>query len=622
MKEVFRLFNLLIATILVLSFAPIAWASLLPGPILNPAGTQWYVRGAHNTALNQYLVVWADGNNTDLQIRGLRLDSNGAQVPPGNILMISDGDSATVTPDVAYNSTRNVYLVVWTDAETGAGDVYGQFLDASGNRIGVTEFFIGGGAGDQTLPRIAYNPTDDLFMVTWGRRGGVVNAHIGVQMVDGDPNAPSNLVGGGLTFDLSSNPLIPHSPHVDWNPVSQRFLLVWTGFQGESSNDVRIRYFDGQGIPLSNITIIRSNGQRPVVAANSRTGDFLIAYETGQPGINFNVRAQIWDGSGDPLVGEFNIATQGSPIPEWRPHAAYNHFADRYFVTYAKGRGCGGPCDDVLGNTITSTGIVEGVIGVANDDFLQDHGSDDGFGSWGDLVASSTQPRFLELYQVGNDNINGGILTLAAVAAADLSLTKNNGVDFVEPNDTVTYTLAATNAGPSPVMGATVTDMFPADLTGCSWSCSASGGASCTAGPVNGNLMDTIDLPVGGMATYTATCTFTGGENDEITNTATISPPAGVTELNPANNSASDTDVVLGVFGTCGFANHLLLSDSVLNAVQTITACQTLTLGPNLQIVSPAGLTLRAGESVILDDGSSIGNGATLTAEIDPALAP
>lgn len=321
-------------------------------------------------------------------------------------------------------------------------------------------------------------------------------------------------------------------------------------------------------------------------------------------------------------MGEFNIATQGSPIPEWRPHAAYNHFADRYFVTYAKGRGCGGPCDDVLGNTITSTGIVEGVIGVANDDFLQDHGSDDGFGSWGDLVASSTQPRFLELYQVGNDNINGGILTLAAVAAADLSLTKNNGVDFVEPNDTVTYTLAATNAGPSPVMGATVTDMFPADLTGCSWSCSASGGASCTAGPVNGNLMDTIDLPVGGMATYTATCTFTGGENDEITNTATISPPAGVTELNPANNSASDTDVVLGVFGTCGFANHLLLSDSVLNAVQTITACQTLTLGPNLQIVSPAGLTLRAGESVILDDGSSIGNGATLTAEIDPALAP
>ncbi|HSF14171.1 MAG TPA: DUF11 domain-containing protein [Vicinamibacteria bacterium] len=620
MKELFRFFNLLIATILVLSFAPTGWASLPPGPILNPAGTQWYVRGAHNTALNQYLVVFSDLGGVPDVINGVRLDATGAQIAPG-LFTISDVDSNTITPDVAYNSTRNVYLVVWTDAETGGGDIYGQFLNASGARIGPTEFFIAGGAGDQTLPRIAYNPTDDLFMVTWGRRGGAVNAHIGVQMVDGDPNAASNLVGGGLTFDLSSNPLVPHSPHVDWNPISQRFLVVWTGFVNESSSDVRIRYFDGQGIPISNVLSIRSNGQRPSVAANSQTGDFLIAYETGQPGINFNVRAQIWDGSGSALVPEFNIATQGNPIPEWRPHAAYNHLADRYFVTYAKGRGCGFPCDDVLGNTITPTGIVGAVVGVADDNILQDHGSDDGFGSWGDLVASSTQPHFLELYQRGNDGINGGILTLAGVAAADLSLTKNDGVEFVEPGDNVTYTLVATNAGPSPVSGATVTDNFPTDLTGCSWSCSASGGASCTAGPVNGNLLDTIDLPVGSLATYTATCTFTGSESDEITNTATISAPMGVAELNPANNSASDTDTVLGVFGTCGFANHLLLSDSVLNSVQTITACQTLTLGTNVQIMAPAGLTLRAGESVIFDNGSSAGNGATLTAEIDPTLA-
>ena len=60
-----------------------------------------------------------------------------------------------------------------------------------------------------------------------------------------------------------------------------------------------------------------------------------------------------------------------------------------------------------------------------------------------------------------------------------------------------------------PPPGSTVADTFPASLT-CSTTCVGAGGGTCTAGPVAGNINDTVNLPVGGSVTYTASCTIAG----------------------------------------------------------------------------------------------------------------
>ena len=127
---------------------------------------------------------------------------------------------------------------------------------------------------------------------------------------------------------------------------------------------------------------------------------------------------------------------------------------------------------------------------------------------------------------------------------ADLQITKTSNGTSVTAGGTVTYTIVASNAGPCPVTGATVTDTFPPELSNCSWTCVGGGGGTCTAGPVNGNISDTVNLPVGGTATYTATCTVTG--TGTVTNTATITPPPGVTDPTPGNGTATDADPILG----------------------------------------------------------------------------
>ena len=61
----------------------------------------------------------------------------------------------------------------------------------------------------------------------------------------------------------------------------------------------------------------------------------------------------------------------------------------------------------------------------------------------------------------------------------DLAITKTDGLTTAMSGDPVTYTITAVNPGPSDAPGALVTDNFPAEVIGLTWTCAASGGASC-----------------------------------------------------------------------------------------------------------------------------------------------
>ena len=144
--------------------------------------------------------------------------------------------------------------------------------------------------------------------------------------------------------------------------------------------------------------------------------------------------------------------------------------------------------------------------------------------------------------------------------AVDLAVTKSDGREGVWPGEVLVYVIEVTNHGPSHALGAAVNDPFPATLTGCSWTCAASGGAACPAGPVAGDLATQVDLPVGGTALFTATCTATAlVATDPVVNTVQVAPATGVAERNPTDNSASDLTRPAALFGD-GFESGVLMS--------------------------------------------------------------
>ncbi len=132
-----------------------------------------------------------------------------------------------------------------------------------------------------------------------------------------------------------------------------------------------------------------------------------------------------------------------------------------------------------------------------------------------------------------------------SVPEVDLYITVDNGISWVVPGDSVNYTIVVGNAGPSNVAGATVSDVFPADLTGVGWTCVGANGGICTASG-SGDILETVDLPVGATVTYTATgiCDL-AATGLSLDNTAAVAGPVSVTELNSSDNTATDDDEIV-----------------------------------------------------------------------------
>jgi len=127
---------------------------------------------------------------------------------------------------------------------------------------------------------------------------------------------------------------------------------------------------------------------------------------------------------------------------------------------------------------------------------------------------------------------------------ADLKITKDNGVTGVTPGETtVTYTIVVTNSGPSDVSNIAVTDNFPPELSGVSWSSTATGGAAGNTAASTGNISDTLSMPAGSSVTYTVSGLVRSSATG-LSNTATVQVPISVNDTNTGNNSATDTDVI------------------------------------------------------------------------------
>lgn len=165
-------------------------------------------------------------------------------------------------------------------------------------------------------------------------------------------------------------------------------------------------------------------------------------------------------------------------------------------------------------------------------------------------------------FDAGN---NSATDTDTLVASADLAITKTDGVTSIAAGGSTTYTIVASNAGPSSAAGSTVADTFPVSLT-CTWTCSGAGGGTCAAGGA-GNINDTANLPVGGSVAYVAACTLSASASGTLTNTATVTAAAGINDPSPGNNNATDSDGILEsnliiTPGTLDFGNQPIGSGS------------------------------------------------------------
>jgi uncharacterized repeat protein (TIGR01451 family) len=145
---------------------------------------------------------------------------------------------------------------------------------------------------------------------------------------------------------------------------------------------------------------------------------------------------------------------------------------------------------------------------------------------------------------------NTSTVNTSITAVANLSISKA-GPATVNAGGAITYSITIANTGPSIADGTTFSDTIPSSIGALSASCgAATGGAICssTVG-INGNTVsgNVPTLPPGASVTITVNGTVAGNATGSISNSASVSPPAGVIDQDVTNNTSTTNATVTPV---------------------------------------------------------------------------
>ena len=145
---------------------------------------------------------------------------------------------------------------------------------------------------------------------------------------------------------------------------------------------------------------------------------------------------------------------------------------------------------------------------------------------------------------------------------ADISASISDNVTSIVPGDSTVYTLTVTNTSTIiDVAAVSIVQTVPATLTNITWTCSATGGATCASANGSGAISQTRAMPLGSTITYLVSARV---------DPAATAPPAAVTtsvaatvlaphsDPTTADNTSSDSNtLILDVIFRNGFDSVL-----------------------------------------------------------------
>ena len=125
---------------------------------------------------------------------------------------------------------------------------------------------------------------------------------------------------------------------------------------------------------------------------------------------------------------------------------------------------------------------------------------------------------------------------------SDIGVTLSDGLTAYVPGTVVAYTAVVTNNGPSDASSVNLQSTAPVGTVISSWSCAASAGTACAAASGSGDINQTAaSVPFGESLSFTINVAVPSAFAGNLVLSAAAS--AAETDLNAANDSATDTDV-------------------------------------------------------------------------------
>jgi len=253
--------------------------------------------------------------------------------------------------------------VTWYDYRRNSEepDIYAQRVSGDNTLLG-SNFAIATSSGTdikELNPFIAYNPTNNEYLVVWNEKYGYHNLYyIYAQRLSNT----GSLLGSKITVSSGGVRVRKFHSTVAYNCDNNEYLVVWYG-QNAERKPYRIygRRLSSTGSLLgSNFAIGEYIGDDnfqyyPQVAYNSQSNEYLVVWEDMRNNGWADIYAQRVSGSGGLLGSNFPICNAANA--QEMPSLAYNPYDNQYLVTWQDKRNDSG---DIYAQRVSDTGSLLG----------------------------------------------------------------------------------------------------------------------------------------------------------------------------------------------------------------------------------------------------------------------
>jgi PKD repeat protein len=262
----------------------VPWDS--PNPVLTafaidatkPAQTDVYAL-AYGSDADEFLVVWvAESSGTTWQAVAGRRVKGGGGFAAGTFVIAEGSGENRGNPDVAYNATRNEYLVTYDDYPKTNENIYAKRLSATGTPMAGGEFLIAAWPGDEIDPAVAACPGTDQYLVAWH---GIPMPGDGIwaRYVSGLGNLGSVVPLEDFLWWSYALPLDVACGVTELEQEDPGYLVAW-GSSYDLDGTIYARLVETDGSQSDEMEISRETG---AVATAGGAINHLVAWETSDP---------------------------------------------------------------------------------------------------------------------------------------------------------------------------------------------------------------------------------------------------------------------------------------------------------------------------------------------------
>jgi hypothetical protein len=285
---------------------------------------------AYNPNRDEYLVVWHNKWGASRDIYAQRVTGTGELLSWFSVesyVPLPTYTNDRAQPSVAYDSTRDRYLVVWAYDVNGDGsnwDIHGIFVNWDGPIDGLHEFVIcDWPTSQQWNPKVAYSPVKDEFMIVWWTDHPSVPDYISGRRMNA---ANGDLSPSDSDFTIS-NPTWPRiNPEIAYNNWRNEYLVVY-----DDTQDIYGTRYTATGAALKGgeFAIAGWPGQEilPSVAYCLDYDQYLVAWQNPQP----DIYARFVSGEG---INSIVLHLESTSVAEINPIVACNQAGTQFMVTW------------------------------------------------------------------------------------------------------------------------------------------------------------------------------------------------------------------------------------------------------------------------------------------------